>query len=467
MFSQVKSTHCDGRPLPAIGAALVAACLHLIALAASASAQDQPVQDQPVQDPPGQDPPGQTQQEQDQQAPDLPALGPGERLPFRRSAIDYFSDSGDDPLGRLKKRLEAGAARLEYDDQHGYLRSVLKALDVPVESQTLVFSKSSLNTRLIGPATPRAIYFNDQAYVGWTPGAPSLEITSVDARKGALFYTLPQQAEAVAFRREERCLLCHASSSALGAPGHLVRSFVTNEEGRLVSGYSRVTHDTPFRNRWAGWYVTGQTGELPHQGNLVSEADHDRRRREGDFATNVKRLDGFFDVDRYLTPHSDVVALLALDHQAHMNNLLTRLGFETRLGYSSDIVRRLARYMLFLDAAALTNPVRGSTAYTEWFQRQGRRDCRGRSLRDLDLKTRLLKYRLSYLIYAPAFDGLPEAAKRKVYRALRDGLTGAPGAIDCTLIPKSERQAILEILRSTKGDFREFEKGASHTDDAP
>ena len=51
----------------------------------------------------------------------------------------------------------------------------------------------------------------------------------------------------------------------------------------------------------------------------------------GRMGTKPHRSVGHFDTAAYLTPHSDIVALMALEHQSHMTNLLTRVGWETRL----------------------------------------------------------------------------------------------------------------------------------------
>jgi len=79
-----------------------------------------------------------------------------------------YHESADleDPVARLQRRIDRGEAKLVWDDAHGYLRSVLKHLEVPAESQMLVFSKTSFQLQRITPQTPRAIYFNDHVYVG-------------------------------------------------------------------------------------------------------------------------------------------------------------------------------------------------------------------------------------------------------------------------------------------------------------
>ncbi|HEY2250135.1 MAG TPA: hypothetical protein VGH74_03700 [Planctomycetaceae bacterium] len=390
---------------------------------------------------------------------------PAETFPYRQPPVGYFADELDDPVSKLRQKLDKGELRLEFEAGTGYLRSLLAALDIPVSSQMLVFGKNSVNARIISPENPRALYFNDKAYVGFVPGAPFLEITGVDSRKGAVFYALsqkrgeplseePAKLPPVTLAREESCLLCHASANSLNVPGHLVRSFVTDIQGNPVRGYSKINHDTPYANRWGGWYVTGDFDSLPHLGNLSTAADlleHDRHRdgpgnRPGRTVNLAKRIDAA----KYLAAHSDIVALLVHDHQTHMHNLLTRLYYEQQYETPDSSVEHLLRYMLFVDEPALENPVLGGSAYESWFAKQGPPDRRGRSLRQFDLEMRLFKYRCSYLIYSPAFDMLPTPAEKTVYRKLWEILTAADPPPPFDKLPLAERTAILEILRDTK-----------------
>ena len=93
--------------------------------------------------------------------------------------------AASEPISELQQRLNAGQSKLEFEKDHGYLVSLLKLLKVPISSQTLVFSKTSLQSERISPKTPRAIYFNDDVYVAWIPGAPLIEFMSVDPVKGS------------------------------------------------------------------------------------------------------------------------------------------------------------------------------------------------------------------------------------------------------------------------------------------
>src|SRR5258708_1018944 len=125
-------------------------------------------------------------------------------------------------VARFHRRIDHGEVKLGFQEPHGYLLPLLHELNVPLSSQTLVFSKTSSQQHLIGPGTPRALYFNDSVYVGWVKGGPVLELAAVDPSQGTMFYTLEQRRLAQPkFARREECLQCHASPKTLGVTGLL------------------------------------------------------------------------------------------------------------------------------------------------------------------------------------------------------------------------------------------------------
>ena len=257
----------------------------------------------------------------------------------------------------------------------------------------LVFSKTSFQRNRIGPRTPRALYFNDDVYVGYCQGGDVLEISAVDPQLGAVFYTLEQsRLLSPNFRRQtDNCLICHGSSQTKEVPGHVVRSVFADASGLpiLSSGTYRVDQTTPIKNRWGGWYVTGTHGDQKHLGNLIVRGRLDRDEVDNSAGLNQTCLDNRFDTSSYLTPHSDIVALMVLEHQTDAHNLITRANFLTRqaMHYQQSLNRELkeppdrvwdsttsriknageplVEYLLFSGEAELAAPIRGTSGFAD------------------------------------------------------------------------------------------------------
>jgi len=381
-----------------------------------------------------------------------------------------------DPASELARKLETGKVGLNYDEERGYLSAVLKELKVPVSSQTLVFSKSSFQLTQISPETPRAVYFNDDTYVGWVNHGQYIEIASVDPKTGPVFYTLSQDDDPNP-RLElqtEQCLVCHDTfQTSTPIPRLLILSVLPNPDGNALKAAALITNDqSPLRERWGGWYVTGTHGKQRHLGNTIVRARADDvddikkfiARMDLSSGANVTDLGKRFDTKPYLTPHSDIIALMLLGHQTHVHNLITSGVYEIRDAIQQDLSARMSeiakdagepivRAMLFSGEAQLTEPVMGTSDFAAEFMSRGPRDSKGRSLRELDLKQRLLRYPLSYLIYSKSFDAMPGPLKDYVYRRFREVLTGEDNSPDFRHISEADRKAILEILHDTKPDF--------------
>ena len=359
-------------------------------------------------------------------------------------AIEYSTRPVHDPVGELNKKLDQGQA-LAFETEHGYLAAVLDALKIPVESQIVTFAKSSFQQHLINPGNARAIYFNDTVAVGWVRGGRELEIASEDPQQGTIFYTINQRGKAHATRRDD-CLTCHESYDTLGVPGMLLRSVYPASDGfvMLELGRYNVDHRVPFAHRWGGWFVTGKTDMMPHLGNAAFKGENEAEVVEANFKG-------------YLSPGSDMIALMVFDHQMHMMNLLTRAGWETRFALHektltpeklAGIAAEIVDYMLFIDEARLSSPVRGTLGFEERFATQGPFDRKGRSLRQFDLDRRMMRYPCSYMIYSAAFDGLPAEAKDAIYLRMWQVLSSR--------FPAEDRRAIVEILRDTKQDLPQY-----------
>jgi len=377
------------------------------------------------------------------------------------AAIGYSSAPVSDPVSALDARLEAGTLSLAFDETSGYLRAVLDALGVPVQSQMLVFSQTSFQAPLINMHNPRAVYFNDTVAVGWVRGGHVLEIAAQDPRQGVTFYELPQSsAVAPRFRRNDQCLACHLSWETLGVPGLTVQSVhPLPDEISYVNGYTTV-QGSPFEQRWGGWWVTGDHGGATHMGNVpVMPADKGRSKLANP-TRPLASVEGLFDLKGFQSPHSDVVAMLVLAHQTQMTNHITRVGWEARLAAATssrdgsarvaEAARDLVDYMLFVDEAPLVGPVQGTSGFSKVFVDQGPRDGQGRSLRELDLRRRVFQYPCSYMIYTPAFDGMPETALDAVYSRLWEVLSGRDTAARYRILSLQDRQAVVSILRETK-----------------
>ncbi len=388
--------------------------------------------------------------------------------PVLRARVD--TATSDDPVARLQARMDAGQITLVRDSVLGYLPAVLSALRVPVSSQGLVFSRTSLQTDRIAPWSPRALYFNDDVYVGYVRDGHILEIATVDRRKGAVFYTLSQEPTArPTFAREGgTCLMCHQSRATGGVPGFMIRSTIADRNGYPIVGAHEgtTTDETPVRERFGGWYVTGTHGKAGHSGNVLSPllsheiTDKEQYPRRIDLRAESERSDlaGKFDATVYLSAHSDLVALMVLVHQTSVHNLITVVH---RLAQDADetsvrlsaAVDALVGAMLFAQEAPLDAPVRGTTTFAADFAKLGPFDAKGRTLREFDLRTRLFRYPMSFLVYSESFDALPDVARRMVYRRLHAVLSEANPRAPFTRLTPSDQQAIREILTATKPEF--------------
>lgn len=405
---------------------------------------------------------------------------------FDRAPINYQTAEVNDAVAKLKRALEAGETELAWDSQFGYLPALLAKLEVPVSSQTLVFSKTSLQLHRISPRRPRAVYFNDDIYIGYCQNGDVLELAATDSQQGAIFYTLSQEkaAPAAIVRDRGQCMTCHASSRTQDVPGYLVRSVFSDSSGypKFGSGTFLTDHTSDFRERWGGWYVTGTHGEMRHMGNQVcdepEQADDQDELLDLNAGANVTDLEGRFQTERYLSPHSDLVALMVMEHQSQMHNALTAANFETRRAvfqsqemnvlldrpadYLSESAQRriqsaadnVVEHLLFCDEFQLTSPVAGTSSFVEEFQARGKRDARGRSLRDFDLETRLFRYPCSYLIDSDAFRGLPDSVRSRVIEQLLDVLEGRDQSEKFSHLDADTRRQILEILRETVPEFK-------------
>ena len=382
-------------------------------------------------------------------------------------AIEYATRPTNDAVAQLNRKIQDGQVQLKFEGVQGYLRSVLEALEIPIESQMVVFSKTSLEMHLISPSNPRTIFFNDRVAIGWVPREPFVELIADDPRQGVIFYTLDQKPAArPTFVRHDDCLVCHESYSTLGVPGMQIRSVFPAPDGRQMRQFGDYTsdHRSPFEERWGGWYVTGKQVPMRHLGNAMVTAPDNAEPPAGN--PPMGSIQVALDPVIYPSQQSDIVALMVFDHQVQMINLLTRVGWETRFALYDhhdltdrvlrDGSRELVDYLLFIDETPLGGKIQGASGFAEKFAARGPRDQKGRSLRDFDLERRLMRYPCSYMIYAEAFDGLPPEAKDAIYKRMWQILSGDEKDPKYARLSLADRRAIVEILRDTKPGLPDY-----------
>ena len=382
---------------------------------------------------------------------------------LKHPAIGYYTKPTHDLVGDLARRVEDGSLRLEFDPESGYLRPVLEALHLPVESQMLVMSKTGVQGLYTGPANPRAIFFNDAVTVGFIRGAPLLELAVQDPEQGVVFYTVDQKPQArPIFERRPACLSCHQAYSTLHVPGMLARSVFMAPDGLPLSQFGSYDADdrTPFRRRWGGWYVTGADGGIRHIGNAVVTDTEKRETIVSDSTLHRVSAEGLFDGRGYPSVHSDIAALMVFQHQVRMTNLITRVGWESRVaaydqrfdaadGPVRDAIGELVDGLLFVGEDPLPAAIGGTSGFAETFAAQGPADRHGRSLRKLDLEHRLLRYPCSYMIYSAAFGALPGDVRGAIYGRMWQVLSGRDASAKYARLSGEDRRNVIEILRET------------------
>jgi hypothetical protein len=386
-------------------------------------------------------------------------------------AINYLGTPTTDPAEMLNRKLASGEVKLKWDDKGGYLQSLLKALDVNQDSQVMVFSKTSFQAVRISPRTPRAVYFNDVSTVGFVQGSDVLELATLDPKQGYIFYTFTNHKnEKPTIDRRDVCLQCHHGPATAGVPGIMVASVFPDASGMPYAraGMPATDHRTRFEERWGGWYVTGTHGGQRHRGNAMVRDRNAPDVLDQHDTQNQMNLNKKFDVGPYLQPTSDIVALLTLEHQTRMTNMLTRIGWEYRIAEQEKAapdsqlrkdlaidIENVVRYMTFADEAPLVDTVIGASTFQKTFPQRGLRDEKGRSLRDYDLQTRLFKYPLSYMIYTELFDALPKPVQDKVYSRLIEVLSGKDQRPEYAKLNPEASKAALQILAATKKNVPE------------
>jgi hypothetical protein len=388
--------------------------------------------------------------------------------------IAYSAKAEGNDVAAFLDKLSKGTIKLEYKEPRGYLDSLLEALNISATSQVLVFSRTSLQAQHISSKTPRAIYFGDDIYVAWVQGSDHMEAMAIDKRRGPVFFTIRNvPGKPLLFERESlRCMACHDSAGMRegGIPRVLllssaVEGFVNPPQRNQPA---EVTHSMALEDRWGGWFVTGSLGSQLHVGNMpLAFGAPDPLVRGIHNRSNLAGLKDHINAAPYLTDKSDIVALLTLEHQVTVHNLIARAGYEAsrfrevqamprwqdlpaqQQGAMRKYLDPLVTAMTFQDERKLLGRIRGGAGFEEHFTAIGPKDAKGRSLRQFELRNRTFRYPLSYLVYSPQFDGLPASMRDYVYRQVAAQFGAA--STDATL--DADRRAALEILADTKAEF--------------
>ncbi len=388
----------------------------------------------------------------------------GEAIGFSDPLHGYWTRPTQDRFSRLKARMDAGEVKLETASEKLFLTGLLEHLEVPVSSQMLAIAAISLQKAIINPRNPRALYFNEDTYVGYVPGG-KIEIVSLDPDLGGIFYIFDRvrDGRTPRVKRTDECMTCHAPHYMHEIPGLVIESVVPGISGGGETAFRRDQsgHSIPFELRFGGWHLTG-AGAFPQQwANIMMEYTPAGRRER------LLGIGELFDINRYPVPTSDILPHLLHEHQVGFVNRMVEATYASRASWQKDgspsgelsaeldrTARALVRYLLFADEVPLPSiGVLGDEAFKIAFLASRKSASDGASLKDLDLQTRLFRHRCSYMIYSPVFKGLPRPLKERVYRIAERALAEAGGDPEFAYLPIPERREIRTILKETVDDL--------------
>ena len=387
----------------------------------------------------------------------VPTIGAEKRLrDFEKPPHNYWQRPPQDPFTKIKAALESGKLPLDRTSEKAFVISLLKAIDISPSTQTLVYSTTSLQSGRISPRNPRALYFNEDVYVGWVPGG-QIEIASIDPALGGIYYifNIPRGPGQIRVERSTRCFNCHAEFEHGRVPGLLLKSVVPGPGGGSLESFRSDTtgHGIPFKDRFGGWHLTGKHGITAHWGNIVGTLSPAGLKK---YANPPGRQ---FRWETYPVPTSDVLAHLLHEHQVGFVNRAIKATYDTRAALVAGDAKAmltkhasvLTRYLLFADEAKFPDGgIGGDALLKKDFAKRARRTKAGLSLRDFDLRTRIFKHRCSYMIQSAAFTGLPAPLKQQIFAEIRAALNPTKAHPASAHLPAAEKRAIAVILSATK-----------------
>ncbi len=404
----------------------------------------------------------------------FPILGLGQKA-YESAPINYYESEAVDPVAAFFADPENVRA-WEKSGRSSFLTDFMEAFDIPPSSQSLVFSKTSLQASRIRPRNPRAVYFNDEIYVAWVPGGDLLEVSVPSPETGTNFYTIEMDGSRPELIRETHdCLQCHGGSFTRDVPGHLVRSVYPDLSGQPIfkAGTRLMDSSTPIHERWGGWLVTGT--DMPHRGNRIYSETHSEAEAHSAFTIDDVPKNG------YLSNGSDVVAQLILAHQAKLHTLIADLTLSTRRAFhdqkvmdellkrdepiSESTARRIKnasdkvlQEMFFVNAAEIQKIDQRQSPFAESFSRRGPKDSKGRSLFKLRLNRRIFRYPFSYIVYTDTFNNLPPAALDYLWAEIERILDPLNRYDGYEHLSRRDKVTIKEILLETHPAARNYWK---------
>ncbi|HIG83903.1 MAG TPA: hypothetical protein EYG40_06340 [Verrucomicrobia bacterium] len=395
---------------------------------------------------------------------------------YGQSPHNYWESELEDPMSELLERVRKGEINLDENPGTPLVRRLLEELQISKSSQILVFSRTSLQRGVVSPTNPRAIYFNDEVYLGWMPNG-RIEIASLDSEKGFIFFFQRELSDRKAplFSRDKVCIQCHAGSATNFLPGPLGRSVFPDSKGRSlksVDTFELIGHEVPVHERWGGWYVTRAHQDLNHMGNAIAVKENGKLKLQR--KDSSKGLNEFFNTSNYPVSTSEIESLLVFDHQVRMQFVLIESAYKVRqaifdsLKTSSkensanmsallkEVTDTMVSELLFKEEFPLGGKIVDTSQagkFVTEFKAKGKTDSRGRSLRDLDLQSRLFKYRCSYMIYSKSFRDFPKILKNSVLNRIKEIMTSESPQLGYEYLEAKEKKAIFDILSGTLAEF--------------
>jgi hypothetical protein len=384
-------------------------------------------------------------------------------IDFKAPPHSYLQHEPTDRFTALLAKVNAGEVKFDTTDDKSFLVSILRELNIPISSQLQLFSATSLQSEIINPRNPRALYFNEDTYVGYVAGG-KVEVISMDPTHGGIFHIfdrLRQGGPTPLIGRSEKCFNCHAGNATRRVPGLIAESILPMLSGASLETYRRDEqgHQIPLENRFGGWVLTGNHHLKETHANLMGVT----RSSKGMQKVSVE-AGKMWDIDIHLLRTSDILPHLVHEHQLGFENrvfhavyLMRQLKAEQHPNAKVEIEKKadeLARYILFADEAKLPSQgIEGDPSFIQDFQRNQKPLSNGASLKEFDLKTHLFKYRASYMLYTASWQKLPSELKERVYYKMAEGLRDQNPSPAYAHSPPDEKRAIRIILKSTLTDL--------------